>query len=421
MGSLASMIEFLDDGGKQLDSVIKKLNDVQEYFNRNLNNVTKTRNSEIEFLQEKFFAAPGEFPDAVERFYKEEVKKQDKAFVENYKKLTEKREKLKSEFADQDTGRLKHIKKIRRNNIRLDNKEEKLKDDVANLEEKIAVYNKEIDELNTGFGFVSNFFRMRKIQKMKDEITGLRNELVEKIEDIREQWQEKFDKYSEEEGTLKDDWNSVQVDYSMITEKMKNLKENREILVKKAAFVETLARLKGDEKYLTKKVEWEKQSSCGKCKSDNSENKFFCNYCGERFAEDRADIMGSLIEVGELNEVYSSILAGVQETVAFLALMNGIRKAITAFRESVKKVKGSQDQYASLSKLSIDVPGFSKEFAGNINKLEGEIKIETRNLHPVEFSSAFKTYTESVFTDTNIEQFFLKMGDELDRTTTEQW
>jgi predicted nucleic acid-binding Zn-ribbon protein len=421
MGSLASMIEFLTNTSEELDDIKNKLDKIQEYFNNNFSNVNQIRIAEIEFLQNEFFENRESFPVEISKLYDDEYRKQEGIFNNNIEEMRKKKEKLRREFESINNKKLDLMKKIRTSNMRLDNREEKLKREVLSLEEAINLYNKKIDDLNTGLGFITNIFRMKKIQKEKDKLIEERDSLVEDIEDIRQKWQEKGVKYADEEGKIQEEWNNIQVELSLISEKLANLTEKKSELVAKATLNSVVENLKGDEHYLLNQIEVEIHDTCSRCHSKNSSNKFFCHFCGERFSRDRKDILGSLVEIGELNEVYRNLQEGLKQSVSFLALVRGIQKGIDEFKKSVESVKESQDQYPSLPDLKIDVPEFSMSFSKHIDELNSKIDIKFYNLHPIEFSKSLEQYTDRLFNESNIENFFNKMGDELNRTTKEQW
>jgi uncharacterized coiled-coil DUF342 family protein len=421
MGSLKGMLQFLGQAQDTLEGISGKLDKIQEYFNNNFSNVSMIRESEIDFLQKEFFSDSGSFHEKIRSGFTTEIKKQEEKYRENIEELRKDLKKFQEEMESTDEKRVALLKKIKRSNRSLDKKEEKLKDDIAVCEKRINKYNKKIDELNTGFGFVLNLFKMKKLENEKEELIDTRDEFVESIEDIRSKWEEKTGAFEETEKEIRSSWNGAQVKLSMIKEKIDYIRKNREEIIKKAAFTGTLSSLKGDEDFLMKKIDPEKPAKCKRCGSENRENRFFCFYCGERFAGDRPDIDGSLIEIGELNEVYNKLLEGVKSSVSFLALMKGLTKGVKEFIKSVRSVKDSQDKYPSLPNLDINVPDFTLKFYNLMKELESKINVEFFNLHPAEFSHSLEEYEKKVFTDKNIEKFFSKMGDELNSTTREQW
>ena len=420
MGDLSTMISFLKKTADKLEEIRKKLDTIQEFFNNNFSNVKQIRLDEIKVLQDTFFHDPDALPKEIAQRYEDEYKKQEKIFDEKIRELQKEKKSLEQKHATADEKRRALQKNIRINNRKLDNREEKIKTKVEALEQEIHAYNQKIDELNTGFGIVTNLFRMRKLQEKKELLLLDRNTLAEDIEDIRQKWQEKMEAYSTEEDTIQEEWNTAQVELSIISEKLDHLIENQAELVGKAAFINVLDSLNGDEPFLSK-VEGAIPDSCPRCKSENRKNKFFCQYCGERLSSDRKEIVDSLAEISELNSVYHSLQEGLKQSVSFLALVGGIRKGIEEFQKSVESVKESQDQYSALPKLDIDVPDISMEFSERIGELSKDIDVPFYNLHPAEFSTSLDKYSDTIFTESGIEKFFVTMGDELNRTTKEQW
>jgi len=420
MGSLSKMIDFLEDTGKDVTEIREKLEEFQKYFNDNFNNVTKVRTREITWLQDQFFEDITRFPDAVQHSYKQKLPEAEKSFEEQLVNLNKEKKKLSSSMTLHDSKREMTIKSIKGNNKKLDNREEKLKVKVAAFEEDLRAYNKRIDELNSGFGFLINFFKMRAIQKEKDRITEKRDELIDAIEELRGKWQEELEKMEVKDISMQEQWLEEKAELAMAEEKLNILTRDRELLIKRSAFMNTLKELTGKEDYVQKAVQ-EKPKSCRRCKSPNKENNFFCRFCGEPFVEDRTDVAGSLGELGELNAAFESLQTGIRQSVSFIALMKGLMKGIDVFTKSVKDVKSSQDQYSTLSKLKINVPDASSSFAGKIHDINDTFKVKFKRLHPADFAADFKQHEERIFTDKKIEGFFTAMGDELDRTTKEQW
>ena len=420
MGSLKDMLSFLEKTSKCLIEIDTKLDNIQRYFNDNFSNVNEIRRKELEFLQNAFFEDPSSFPSDVRTLYKKKLHDEEEAFERNLKELEDTRAECEKQHIKANNDRLTYFKKVKDQNAELDRREEKLKEQVEKLENEIAEYNRIIDELQSGLGFITNFFKMRKIQEKKDTLLSRRDDIVMRIEDVRAKWEEATKKYKAEENEIMERWNKTQTELSMISEKIEHLRENREELIKRAAFVSALSELKGDEAFITKSVEVEPPSSCPRCKSENKTNRFFCYYCGERFAKDRPDILGSLGEVGELNSVYENLMKGITESVSMLALIRGIARGVQEFVKSVASVKSSEDKYP-LPKLNIDVPKYSLSIAKKAEEMNEKIDVKYYNLHPLEFATSFKEYTEKIFTENNIKKFFEDMGDELNRTTKAQW
>ena len=102
-------------------------------------------------------------------------------------------------------------------------------------------------------------------------------------------------------------------------------------------------------------------------------------------------------------------------------MIKGINLGVKEFIKSVDTVKDSQDKYSALPNLKIDVPEGSRSFASKISELKPKIVEKEGEVHPEKYKKIFDEYTENVFTEKNIESFFTKMGDELNKTTEEQW
>ena len=421
MADLKQMLQFLDETGKTVNGIHKKFVSVQEFFNRNYNNVNSIRNEELEFLQDEFFADSGRFPREIRKAYESGLKAAEASFTENLNILKGQKSALGEKLKSLDTSRLEYARTLKESNLDLDRKEEKIKAGIAELEEKILDYNRTIGEMATGFGFFTNIFRMRTIEKEKKELLARRTELVERIEAVRNQWVQAEKDLGGKDAEIQNTWTNLQTEFALLTEKIGTLEKNRDILIQKSAFYEALNTLSGREKYIELKASGTPADTCPACGSKNENNLFFCKFCGSRFAVDRPDLEGSLVETGELNQVYTDLTEGIRESVSLIALMRGLQNGINTFVKSVKSVKESQDKFTQLPKLQIDVPGASAGFADKLKSFEKDLDVTFYNLHPRDFVQAVKKAAAGLLTAENIEKFFTPMGDELNIRTKEQW
>jgi uncharacterized coiled-coil protein SlyX len=421
MGTLKGMIEFLESSISTASDIDEKLNKIQEHFNSNFNNVVKVRTSEIEFLQDEFFKDPGKFPDQITEHYNKSLIEQEKKYKHNMTRLSEQRDKLENEIKILSGKSASYFSSLRKSNSEMDKDEEKLKKRIDALEVEISAFNKKIEELNTGFGFITNFFNMKKIENEKEDLIAKRDDLLSAIESVRTKWMDKEKELLAMDSEAREHWNDLFTDFSLTAEKIKSLTSGMDLLIKKAAFSDALAMLHGNEKFLFTGEGLTPADRCRRCSSKNDKNYFFCDFCGEPFSENRKDIEGSLVETGELNRVFTALTGGIRQSVSFIALIRGIREGMNTFLKSLKDVKKTEDTYSELPELKIEIPETSVKFSGHLKEIEKKIDVEFFNLHPAEFASKVLKETESIFTIKNIELFFTSMGEELNKRTKEQW
>ena len=209
--------------------------------------------------------------------------------------------------------------------------------------------------------------------------------------------------------------------YSILCEKLLNLESNRESLIKKGAFTEAIGSLSGYEKYLALNSDKAKPEKCNQCSSQNKKNLFFCDYCGAHFSDNRPDIEGSLVETGELNNIFFSLMEGIKQSVSLIALMRGLKEGVNKFLKSIEDVKATEDKYSQLPSLKIDVPGFSKDFSEKLKVIDKGIEVKLNNIHPLQFAEELEKNTADILKGPDIEKFFTSMGNELNKRTKEQW
>jgi len=409
MGSLKNMIDFLEDTSDTLKSISEKLEKIQSHFNKNFNNVAKIRSDEIEFLQEEFFKDKNLFPGEVDKLYKDALKSQDVIFSEKLNELKTKKDEMSKSLKEINSSRITYMSKLKKSNLTLDSKEEALKEKINLLEDEIESYNKRIDEMSTGFGFITNIFSMRKADKIKKELIDKRSEYIDQIESIRNRWIKAEEDIGEQDSQIQEQWNYLQAEYSILCEKILNLEANRDNLIKKGAFTEAIGSLSGYEKYLALNNEKEKPDKCPACSSQNIKNLFFCDFCGTHFSTNRPDIDGSLVETGELNNIFFSLREGIKQSVSSVALMRGLKEGVNKFLKSIRDVKATEDKYSQLPSLKIDVPAFSKDFSDKLREIDKGIEVKLNNIHPLKFAEEIEKNTSHILNGPDIEKFFTSM------------
>lgn len=421
MDDLSKYLKFLGDTDDLLNAIKNKLETMQKKFNENFMHSDEIKKTETEFLQTAFFTDKKDFPQEIIAAFEKKFPQQKKKYEENLKELKNKQDKLLKTITEYEQKRVSQQKSATKKNVRLDKEEEKLKKEIEKLQDEIDNYNDTIDELNSGIGFIVNFFKMKKIQDNKEKILIKRDELIEDLEEVRTRWSD-FEKTFDEDDTNRQNlWQDDRTELAILNEKIERIINNKEELINKATFHEVLLELSGKENYLLSKEFSKYQGKCDRCKSQNNERYFFCNYCGNRFKKDKPDIKGSLLEAAELYELHSRLKQGIQKTVSLIALFKGFGKGINTFTESIQKVKKSQDQYASLPQLKIALPSVTLEFAEKLKELEKVIDENREALHPARFAEKTADFTEKHFTDKKIETFFTAMGDALNEETKKQW
>lgn len=421
MSSLKDMITFINNTDETLENINNKLEKIQSLFNKNFNNVIKVRTDEITFLQEEFFKNKNNFPPEVDNLFKAAIKSQTKVFAKNLTELKSKKKEMEKNLEKINSSRIAFMEKLKKSNVTLDTKEEALKEKINLLENEINKYNKKIDEMNTGFGFITNFFSMKQTDKLKKELLEKRDQYIAQIESIRNHWIHSEKNIGKEDAQIQEKWNYLQAEYSILVEKILNLEENQEDLIIKSAFTEAIGSLSGYEEYLALNEKKEKPEKCPLCKSQNLKNIFFCDFCGTPFSENRPDIEGSLVETGELNNIFLSLQEGIKQSVSLIAVIRGLKQGLNKFLQSVKTVKASEDAYSQLPTLRINVPEYSKDFAEKLRNMEKNIEIKFQNVHPLKFAEEIEKNTSFILNEPDIKKFFMLMGNELNKSTKEQW
>jgi len=420
MGTLNDMLTFLTSTKRNLHKIIELLEKKQIEYNDNLNRIIDIRKNELNFLLESYQNNASSFPEELQKKYNIKHKEQKTIFEKNLNKLKKEKLKFKNDFNKKDINRLNYIRDIKKQNSSLDGREENLKKKVIILQDSIDKFNTRIDELNTGFGFASNFFKMKKISREKEALIEEQYTLASQIELLREKWTTAEKDYEEKTVILQEDWNNSFLDYTTIIEKIDYLMKWQISIISKAAMVETLKDIKGYERYINVDIPDKRIKRCRHCSSPNESNLYYCRICGEHFTENKDSVMDSLVEYGELNKIFEDCKEGIKLCISTIALMKGLKKGTKTFISSVSDVKKSQDQYASLSTLKITIPKKTNVLSKYIKELKSSVDNAKKTKHPLYFYNSVSPILKNI-TANEIEGFFKAMGDELNKTTKEQW
>lgn len=415
MGRLTDFIEYLDGRRKVVKEVETQLLALQEKYETFFAEVSRIREQEYAQLEAHLLADRGRLPAELNAALDEALVEAKREMDEKIAELEEKRDAFKAEAEQARDASEYRERMVRRRNVKLDRKEEALKERSAALLSEIDDHNRRIREMGRGFGFFRNLFRMRKLAKSCRALQDEQDDLAAQIDKLRHTWEEEEADALEEEKAKQGEWVEASTEAAAVQAKIDYLRSARSRIVQRSALEKVLfARMP------TLPEPTAADPPCTRCGRPNPAVSHFCQICGLRLKEDRPDAEGSLEEVAELNAHHKRFQGGVQACQELIGLVRGLDSGIAAFTESVQDMHDSEKRHP-LPKLQIDVPPTSVEYGALFDELKANVTAQDLSLHPADFAEQVKTFVDTVFTEDRIKLYFETMGKELSIQATAQW
>jgi len=414
MGRLKDFYGYLEERRALLSEVEQHLCKLQEKYESYFSEITKVRDSEFKQLREIILTDRGKLPNDFNQALDKNLQKQERQFDGKLEDLKRERDKLQTEAEEKRRASSKDEKAVRRKNVELDREEEELKARNQNLLTQIAEFNRRIREMGKGFGFFTNLFKMRALQKERKLLDEQQADLAARIDRLRQRWQERDARHHEKETQYRSDWVKLSTEAAALQTKIEYLESSRTRIVQRSAMEQVLFDLQPN-------LAEPKQGDppCPRCKMPNPKTHHFCHICAMRLSEDRPDFSGSIREIAEVNIHHARFSEGMQACQEIIGLVRGLKTGLEAFEKSVDDVMDSERRYP-LPKLQINVPNKSMNYGKHFDGLKQVVAADL-GLHPKVFAKKIQTMTSEVFTENRIKDYFETMGEELSRQAEKQW
>ena len=414
MGRLKDFYGYLEERRKLLAEIEERLCKLQEKYESYFSEISKVRDSEFKQLREIILTDRSKLPGDFNRALDENLKKQERRFDGKLEDLKRERDKLQKEAEEKRRASSRDEKAIRKKNVVLDREEEKLKDRNQQLLAQIAEFNRRIRDMGKGFGFFTNLFKMRALQKERKLLDEQQSDLAARIDRLRQRWQERETSHHEKETKYRRDWVEISTEAAALQTKIEYLESSRTRIVQRSAMEQVLFDMQP-----SLAEPQQNDPPCPRCKMPNPKTHHFCHICAQRLTEDRPDFSGSIAEIAEINIHHARFSEGMQACQEIIGLVRGLKTGLEAFEKSVDDVMDSERRYP-LPKLQINVPQKSQDYGKHFDGLK-QMTAADLSLHPKVFAKKIQTMTSEIFTENRIKDYFETMGQELSRQAEKQW
>lgn len=414
MGGLTQFKQYLDERYTILNDLENRLCKLQSKYEDYFAEIAKVRESELQQLTEHILADRSRLPEWFNQKLDAAQADLEQEFDEQLNDLKAKREKILQGAEKARQNSFKAEKKIKADNHLLDSEEEQLKARNEKLLKNITAYNKRIKSLNKGFGFFSNFFKMKQLAAEKKVLDDEQADIAARIESLRSRWQQSSSSYENSEEDLQAQWIKAETEAAALSAKIQALRLAHPKMMVRSTIQRVLHQQERKPPYAG-----EGDPACPRCKMPNRADNHFCYFCAQRLGDDNPDFEGSLEEISEINRHFQRFSDGMMSCQEIIGLVRGLLSGIKAFTQSVKDMQTSAVKY-DLPILDIKIPKASLDYGGNFDRLSNTLNKDL-SMHPKLFASQVNTMIDFIFTEEQIMNYFESMGEELNRKAEARW
>jgi len=387
--SLDELYTYITGNSRKIAAVHKELDEIQLGFNSAYVEWKAEHDASLERLVELIY----ENRDGVGTTLKALV---DKRLVEERDRIAARMRELESEIIPQVIDEADEIlhkgqvlaQELRELNPELNNKEEKLKSKANELEGELGKLNEKIRERSRGFGVVTHFLELTRLDRQRQQIIGKLKALQGDLKEVRETWQTADLTASSEQEDLQKKWQELTLRRVQLEGELDFLQDEKAR--------ETLA--------LKRAIRYE---------IDNLKEPVECP---------NPDLKAKLDEMVDLNIQTDDYHAAFGPLSGMISLLEGIIQGLQRFNESVQGLIDQQKMHSAyLPKLTVVLPEEVLDFHKGWERLRQDVVDEAEiSAHPAEFLVKIQPILEKDLGERTIQSMFESMGEALNRAT-EKW
>jgi hypothetical protein len=387
--SLGKLHGYLLGKISQIRTVSQEMEEIQVGFNSNYVEWKAEHDATLERLVEMLLARMEEVAPELKDRIEERV-------VEEQRLVDERRQELRNTLIPQAQTEADDLIKegrsvaesMREENPRLNEREEQLKAEWAELDQELTGLNERVRRLSGCLGVMINFFKINKLDRQRQRVIGQMYEVRRQLRDVRQEWQETRRDADTEEDRLQSRW------------------QDR---------VREVAQMQGELDYLDEESKREGLAlrRAARHVIDDLKEPIPCP------ADDVKTELDAMIALNIQTDATQEALGVVS---GLIALLEGIISGMDRFDQSVTGLIAEQRMHSAyLSQLDVyvpdDVEAFHEQWEGLAQKVRDDGQLcET----PTEFLAVVLPEFENKLSEVAIKGAFESLGQSLTAATS-QW
>jgi hypothetical protein len=385
------VLRYFEQQIDQIRGLVAQLDEIQVAFNAQFDDFQTRHDAQLDQLgQAVFQRLRGEAKGTVAAPLRAAIDAQLPVEEEG---ITERRAKIREEYlprrrqeADETQAEAQaQIAGLRALNPQLDQEEESLKAQKAELEAELAALNEEIRSKSRGLKLVFHFLAVTRADRERQRIIGRLEGLGQSLYDVRHRWEEEQIRIREAQEALQERWQLESIAVARLQAELDQLDDEgfRRDLALRRAIRHVLDGLT--------------------LPTPGSD----------------PELEAGLAEMIELNGQTDAYHEGLASVGGLIGLLGGISSSLQAISESVSALYEEQKMHSAyLEPLDFTLPETVKQFHDQWPALAGQFADEgTLGQHPTEFAAQAEPLLEGPVSEASIEAMFDDLGTMIQQAT----
>jgi hypothetical protein len=385
------LLQYLDDQNKAILHLVAQLDEIQVAFNAQFDDFKAQHDATLDRLSKQVVETlHQEREGAVGPALRTSI---EKRLVEEQRQLEERRQVVRQEYlprrreaADELLAKAQgELAKLRALNPQLDQEEEALKEQKAELEARLEALNDEIRGKSRGLGLIVNFLAVTHADRERHRVLGNLEALNDSLYQVRQRWESERTKIKEHQAAFEKQWQLESIAVARLQSELDQLDNDtlREDLALRRAIRHVLDELKtpipGADPELKQGLE-------------------------------------SMIELNVRTDAYHDGLASVG---GLIGLLRGFRSGLEALEQSVQGLKREQEMHSAyLSPLEFNLPPGIEGMRTIWPELEIRFADErTIGEHPLDFAAQVEPLLKDRLSEATIKATFAGLSTMIESAT----
>lgn len=382
----SELLRYLEEQSQAIEALSDQLDEVQVELNAQFDQFKAQHDVTLDHLSERVAEHIETIGPRLRESIQERITKERQQIDERRQKVREEYLPRRVQAADDLLSQAQtEVAELRTLNPQLDEREEMLKSERAELEAQLSRLNEEIRQESRGLGVLLHFVSITQADRERQRTLGKLEVTNRRLQNTRREWEHQRLQMEQNQADLQQRWQLEGVAVARLRSELDQLDSE--------TYCETLALQRAIRHVL-----------------DNLK---------EPLADSNPDLASSLCEMAELNRQTDTYQEGLASVGGLIGLLGGLHSGIEAIHKSVKGLAGEQQMHSAyLKPLSFSLPPRAKEFHEQWSVLAKQFAEEdVIGAHPASFSVAVESLLAGPLSEANIEAVFQDLGDMIERST----
>lgn len=378
------MLRYLQEQADQIQALTQQLDEIQVAFNAQFDDFQARHDAQLDRLGKEVFARlrgerAGSVAPALQAAIEVQLPLETQAIEERRARLREEYLPKRKEAADRTLDEAQaQMAELRALNPRLDQEEEALKRQKAEMEAQLEALNEEIRSKSRGLKLVRHFLDVTRADRERQRTIGKLEATGEALYNVRKRWEEERDRIRTEQEALQQRWQLESIAVARLQTELDQLDDDafRRDLALRRAIRHVLDDLK--------------------VPAPGSD----------------PELDAGLAEMITLNIRTDAYHEGLATVGGLIGLLGGIRSGIEAISESVAALDKEQKMHSEyLRALDFALPAGVREFHEQWPVLARRFADEVAiGQHPAEFAADVEPLLEGALSESRVERMFDDLG-----------